>query len=143
MEIVTYTMAGGTNKIEKTLSDPHNYTSAMIKDESNVVNPTIYLSKDIATADFNYFYIDTFGRYYYVTDKRTNHGMIEIDGHVDVLYTYRSDIKNMHIVAERSSKGYNLYQIDPELPNKNYKTITTKKFPGSFDGYTYILAVNG
>ena len=145
MNITLFSNSSGTNVLNKSLTQLSNGIVGDIKDESNIVNPEIIVSNTVNTnyPNFNYFYIDKFDRYYYVTDKTTEHGRLIIHGHVDVLQSFNSDIKSLTIVPTRSSGNYDLYLDDNQIPIDNYRIIASKAFTGSFNEHHYILSCCG
>lgn len=145
MNITLYNNTSGTNVLHKSVTQLSGGIVGTVKDESNVVNPTIIMSKDVTNLypNFNYFYINEFDRFYYVTDKIIEHGRTIIKGHVDVLMSFSSEISNIDIVAERvSNRSYvDFYQVDPEISFKNYKNIRTKSFPNGFEESNHFVLV--
>lgn len=144
MEVYLYNQSSDKNVLNKTLGSGTSINGT-IKDESNLVNPEIILSRNVTSA-FNYLYIPAFNRYYYVTDKILEHQRTIIQCHVDVLMSFKSSIKNCTIIAERSSSNFNMYQVDNEMGSLNYKILATKSFPNGFNnqsGSAYLLATNG
>lgn len=141
MQIILYNQSSDVNKLNKTLGTGVTVTGT-IKDESSVENPEIILSRAI-TDNFNYFYIQDLHRYYFVTDKTLEHQRTIITGHVDVLMSFNTAIKNLQIVAERASNNYNIYQVDNEIPMLNYKIMETQHFKNGFSGNSYLIATAG
>lgn len=142
MEIQLYNQTSDKNVLNKNIGTP-TIIYGTIKDESNLVNPEIILSRTV-TNNFNYLYIPDFNRYYFVTDKIMEHQRTIIQCHVDVLMSFKNQIKNMSIIAERASNRFNLYQVDNELPLKNYKTVTTIGFTNGFsETNSYVLVSSG
>lgn len=142
MEIQLYNQSSDKNVLNKNIGTP-TIIYGTIKDESNLVNPEIILSRTV-TNNFNYLYIPDFSRYYFVTDKIMEHQRTIIQCHVDVLMSFKNQIKNMNIIAERASNRFNLYQVDNELPLKNYKTVTTIGFTNGFsETNSYVLVSSG
>jgi len=142
MEIQLYNQSSDKNVLNKNIGTP-TIIYGTIKDESNLVNPEIILSRTV-TNNFNYLYIPDFNRYYFVTDKILEHQRTIIQCHVDVLMSFKNQIKNMNIIAERASNRFNLYQVDNELPLKNYKTVTTIGFTNGFsETNSYVLVSSG
>ena len=62
---------------------------------------------------------------------------------VDVLMSFKSSIKDSSGVIERSESDYNLYLEDSQTPIYANPKITTKNFPGSLDGESYLIIVAG
>lgn len=148
MNITLFSNSSGTNVLNKSLTQLSGGIVGDIKDESNIVNPEIIVSNTVNAnyPNFNYFYIDKFDRYYYVTDKTTEHGRLIIHGHVDVLMSFNEEVKALNVVAERvSNRSYvDFYQVDPEISFKNYTNIKTKLFPNGFsETNSYVLVAAG
>ena len=147
MNLVLYQNGSGRNVLNKNLTQISGGITGTIKDESDVVNPSIILSKDVINLyDFNYFYLSDFNRYYYVTEKTVEHGRTIIHGHVDVLMSFNTEIKNLNVIASRvSNKNYvDFYQVDSEISFKNYNNIKTKAFPNGFEeSNQFILVASG
>ena len=86
-----------------------------IKDGTSIDKPTFVL----ASNNYSYNYVKAFGRYYFVDDVKSIHnGLIELSCHVDVLATYRDDIKLEALYAVRCGD-----------PNKADYTIIDSKYP--------------
>ena len=141
MQIKLYQVNDDKNVLTKSLGTSVDVIGT-IKDESNVVNPEIIMSNTVPT-EFNYFYIQPFHRFYYVTDKTVEHGRTIIHGHVDVLMSFNASIKNLNVIADRASNGFNLYLNDPEVPMQNYKIVSTQPFPSGFTSQSYLIGTFG
>ena len=75
-----------------------------IKEGTSIINPTVIINKMSAShiRQCNYAYISDFGRYYFVTDIiETTANQLEIPMHVDVLNSYRDDIRGLTALIER------------------------------------------
>ena len=64
-----------------------------IKDPSSVLNPQIMLETSNPTA-YNYCYIPTFDRYYFISDWISDHGMWQANCVVDVLASWKNSINS-------------------------------------------------
>lgn len=73
---------------------------------------------------YNYAYIQTLGRYYFITDWRWNTGNWEAYLRVDVLASYRTDIGNLSKYILRSYSFYDLDLRDTRYPTKSNITQT-------------------
>ena len=63
--------------------------------------------------DFNYVYIPTLKRYYFVSQVTIlNNNLCEISLSIDVLMTYRQGIYKLHAFVDRNEKTYNEDIID-------------------------------
>ena len=141
MQEIFYNNNSSTNTLRKSITQ---LTSASItlKDDTELIRPTIILSNNL-NVNFNYVYINELNRYYFVQNKRYGQQRIYVDLNVDVLESFRSDILNLDVIAERSSNVFNTYQADGVLPKTERRKITTQPFPNGFSGQSLLLAVSG
>lgn len=144
MTITTY-----TNTADKFILDKTNYltivdsaVSIALKDDTNVISPVLIIS-NVLDPDINYCYIAEFGRYYYVKEVTYSQQRYYVSLEVDVLMSFKTEISNLNVIANRSSSYFNLYQRDDSIPFENRNLIATQPFSGGFDGGTMILACNG
>lgn len=113
-----------------------------LKDAVSVVAPVIELSTD--AFDFNYCYIPSFGRYYFVQRCIIlNNNRMEYHLTVDVLATYRTEILASSLYVLRSASSYNNYLIDDTWTHTTAFTesVQSTSFP-DFDGQgCYLVTV--
>lgn len=126
-DINLYNYSGEPNRLDKSLGGTTLTLTGTLKEGADVINPVIEFydtgGENLDLNDYNYMYIEKFGRYYFITDiivDRTN--VVFISGHVDVLNTYKTEIKNLQAMATRSEYEYNAYITDPTLPTYQYDT---------------------
>lgn len=142
MTITTYYNESEEHVLDKSLTTINSNISVELKDDTNVMNPTLITSRALSHK-FNYVYISEFNRYYFVKNITYSQQRFYIECAVDVLMSFNSDIKQLNVIANRSSSYYNVYQTDNSIPFENRKIISTKLFPSGFSGMSLILAVNG
>ena len=104
MNIELYNYSGENNVVDKSalLTDSTAKTGTL-RGECNVLNPVVFVE---GTPDSrNYMYIQEFGRYYFITEQTAvRTGVYRITGRVDVLHTYRTQIKACTAIAARAAK---------------------------------------
>ena len=140
-----YISASPVEKIGKSLTSGGSYTCTL-KDTTSVLNPVLILRTSDPVYNYNYLYIQEFGRYYFINDIRSvNNNVWEISAHVDVLETYKTAILANSAVIKRQASQYNLYLDDPDFHAYNYERIQTLKFPANTfnKNLNYVLVVNG
>lgn len=128
-----------SNAVEKLSIDGY------VRDTLNIENPIVMIETNSTLNQYNYAYIREYESYYFL-DKpivyRT--GIIQIQAHMDVLMTFRNEIKNLSGIVGRNEHYFNTQLIDERMRFLGYKDIGTISFPGSVrDNESYILAVNG
>ena len=136
------------NKLTKSFSGTTQSFSVVLKENTDVFQPTFILQTDGAKLwDYNYIDGSSFsGRQYFITDVRSiGNNRFEVDAKTDVLSTWANEIRGNTAVIKRQEKLYNLYLDDPEFHVYNYENIQTKQFPAnSFNKLlNYVLVVNG
>jgi hypothetical protein len=128
------------NKLDKTLTQVRSYTATM-KKESSIINPILELSGNVFTG--NYVYISDFGRYYYIDDIETlNNGYIRLSLSVDVLMTYKDEIRNNQAIVNLSPVS-NPYLNDNRYVVESVPIYDTINFNTSFSKelqYIFICA---
>lgn len=115
--------------------------SGTLRNDSNVVNPSILLNTaadDIA--DCSYMEIPAFNRKYYITDiTAVSNSQSIVSGHVDVLETYKGDIKSSTGIVSRSSSAGDPYINDGSIRTKTTKSYKVVRGFAKFIGYSIIL----
>lgn len=143
MNVTLYKNTSEKAKVGKTLASASVHTGTL-REGCEVVNPTIIVEGD-NLSDFNYMYIPDFHRYYFITGITSiKKGLWQIEGHCDVLESYKEQIKAQKAVVERQEQNYNLYLNDPEWKVYTNKQVLTRDFPSGFlDSGNYFLTVVG
>ena len=132
------------NKLNKTITTGITL-SGSLRNESNVVNPSIIINIDNPTI-YNYAYIPEFNRYYFITNYislRT--GMWQINLKSDVLMSFKDSILSSEVLINKTEiTGKNNYLSGSNWVN-NCKTKTDiLTFPhGLLDDGKYILITAG
>lgn len=143
MNINFYKNTSDNNVLNKniTLISTHNIK---LKDECNIMTPSILIHGDISN-DINYAYIEKWGRYYYVRDKKSlNNGIYEVNLTVDVLMSHKNKILESDGIIYHSENLKNDY-----IPSENYTNDIREKtrvinFSGGFkDSPEFVLITAG
>ena len=144
MTIKLYKTPSENNKVTKILNDEISLTGSL-KQQSSVINPRIRIEEDSNISDYNYAYIEEFGRYYFIQNiDAVRNDIWEISLKVDVLMTYATQIKTNTAVIARNSNLFNLYFQDEQFKILNYETLQTKKFSsGLTPSSQLVLIVSG
>lgn len=144
MNVTLYKNTSEKAKVGKTLASASVHTGTL-REGCEVVNPTIIV-EGVNLSDFNYMYIPEFHRYYFITGiTSVKKGLWQIDGHCDVLESYKEQIKAQKAVVERQENEYNLYLNDPEWKVYTNKQVLTREFPSGFlaSGSYFLTVVGG
>lgn len=143
MNVKFYKTVDQGNVLNKTLTDETTKTGTL-KENCDILNPSILFGFN--PVEYNYAYIEDFGRYYFV-GKPINEGasLWRVDLIVDPLMSWKAGIKKSPCIAAKSSSQYNLYLNDPNYKCYQDDIILMKKFPGGFSSQTphYVLSIFG
>lgn len=138
-----YKTSSDREKLSKTLSNEKSY-DCLIKETTDVIKPVIRISTTDNLSAYNYCYIERYGRYYYIDSIETtpnNYWVIHCT--VDVLMTYKSQIRDCKGTVTRSETLFNAYLNDPEYKSYAYRKIVTKQFPTAINNDCFILLTVG
>ena len=133
--------------MEKTLDHPI-LLEGTLRDESSIINPIILISseKEDIPYMYNYAYIPAFGRYYFITDiESVRTGIWRVSMHVDVLMSYKEQIKNLNVIINNSEEtGANNYLSGNQWITNVKNTTNIVNFPnGLNDNGEFILITAG
>ena len=143
MNITLYNSSSDDNVVTKKIIALKSVTATGFN-ASSVMTPEVLLEYDGVIFSANYMFIDTFGRYYYITDIRVIDGhRVKVSGRVDVLMSF--DVKSIECIAGRQSGAYNLYIPDDRIVRVAYDRVQVKAFPNTpfVSNKSFILAVAG
>lgn len=124
MDIIFYNYNGHPNKLNKILE-----TGVTISGNFNMDYDTsdcllkITIS-DTANFNYNYCYVPSTNRYYFVTIKNINRvGIVYLSLHIDVLQTYRTQILNAKIRLSDTKTNNNLVFKSEKIINNDFVNI--------------------
>lgn len=132
--------------LNKSISTVATY-EGYLRDESSITNPIVLIEGVFNignNSNANYMYLPDYRRYYYITDiiqKRAN--LVEIHGRVDVLMSFKDEIKNCSGIVKKQANKWNLYLDDGTLKVYQNKILITKEFPSGFTTNNFILVTSG
>lgn len=125
MLIKTYNYNGEPNRVNKTLHENEEYTG-VLNSTVNILEPVIrFRSTNIVT--FNYVYIESLNRYYFVSEIRQDGDICTVYLRTDVLMTYKDKILDSigtltkgANVNKYASNRENNYDLRPKLKKLNF-----------------------
>ena len=130
MLLQLYNTNSETNRINKVLTDKTEF-NVRLKDQSSIINPVLLLKSE-TYINFNYAYIPTFKRYYFVDDVSVFPNKIYIlTLRCDVLTSFKEDILKSYarIIEQTNSNAY----YDGNLKSEVRKEVDTYKSNVSFN----------
>lgn len=112
-----------------TLKETYN---AVLKDGCSIINPILILSKNSTIVTVNYIYIPDFERYYFVNNIIILDGnRVELDCHVDVLESFKTEILGLSCIIKRNTNVFNMYLDDPLFKSLVKQDQQIKAFPST------------
>lgn len=97
MDIYFYTISDEKNKLNKTLGTATEF-SGTLKEQTSIIKPSIIIEASNLSG-YNYIYIPSFGRYYFITDiVSVRNNLWRVSGIVDVLMSFKNGIKTIPII---------------------------------------------
>lgn len=144
MNIILYVNNSEKNKIGKTLTNDFSL-SGTLRDVTNIINPVILIEIS-EIGNYNYCYINNFNRYYFITDITViRTGLFAISLMVDVLESFKSDIKNLSVILLNTQNVGSSNYLPSQVFRNNVKSKTDiLNFPsGLNDSGEFILITAG
>ena len=125
MIIKTYNYNGEPNRVNKTLQENEEYTG-VLNSTVNVLEPVIrFRTRNVVM--FNYVYIESLHRYYFVSEIRQDGDICTVYLRTDVLMTYKDKILNSTgtLTKGETVNGYasnrtNAYDLRPKLKKLDF-----------------------
>ena len=117
--------------VDKTITQVSNNIDIQFIDDSSVVDPVLKMKVTSGILNCNYLWLEDLHRYYYVNDWTLSNGYVIAKCHVDVLMTYKTEIREIKCVVRRNEyyDRCNLYQNDDQRKISAYPCTRTLKFP--------------
>lgn len=134
------------NVLNKNVSTTATYDAQMVTsiDDKQIVVRVALPYSAVNWKTINYMEVD--GAYYYIDSvKHIANGISEINGSIDLLMTYRDAIKQLTVLAERSTSHGSPLIADPMRAAEAGERVNTLVFPGINDGEAngaYILSTS-
>ena len=146
MTITFYNNESDSILVSKKITSISSINNAKIINETDIVNPSIIVSRnfyDSIILKANYLYIDKLERYYYINNISFAESMIVIDCTVDVLMSYKNEIRNITCTVTRNENLKNGYLNDDNYNIQAYKQVVCKMFPNGINNDSIILMTAG
>lgn len=133
------------NTLNKVLS-PSKQFDVILKENTSLLFPVVTVTGKLYDFhEYNYAYIPSFGRYYFMSEpKSVGVNLVELSFSVDVLMSWKDQIKNCKAFITRQENKYNTFYYDEKFPEFCYNNTIIKRFPAKFlDQPNYILTLRG
>lgn len=115
-----YTFSKRDNSTKRPLSTAGTEFSCVLKSGSGIMRPTLSFDFGIASdpSQYNYAYIATFDRYYFIEEWYFDRALWTATLKVDVLATYKTEIGNSSLYILRAAGAHDGNVIDTLYPCK-------------------------
>lgn len=139
MQCTFYQYAATPERVDKTayLTEIGRLNNVYLKEDTNLMQPVIYLKTNPIVYNSNYLFLSDTQRYYYINNiTAITGGRIAIDGKIDVLYTYRAEILESTAWVETSSDTSSPDYMRQDYPFTQRKFVRGINFPTNPFTYT-------
>lgn len=153
MKLYLKKYTGDNRNLDKWTVNPNSdtYKTVEVYNTTSLLTPQVVLDFDsgVLSSGYNYAYINTYDRYYYITDMAADSGKkIIITLAVDVLNTYKNQIVACPVTVLRQEGAYNSYISDDRFPfdtDKKWhiRMVGPETFVNDPLGVHYVLGVIG
>lgn len=119
--------------------------TGILREGTSIIDPVIKIECNISNyTKCNYMHIPEFGRYYFVNNiSSILNDIVEFSCHVDVLSSFKDEIRTNSAIIRRQENNWNLYLNDGTFKVYQNPMVLTKAFPSGFSKQEFILAVAG
>ena len=140
-----YQVTDDVNVMGKTIPTATSTHTITLKDGCSIDKPVITFSAQAsAIAPLNYAYIDTFLRYYWITDRKSLvNGVMELTLESDPLQSFSTEIRACPATITRNANQYNGYLKDSGYNAVAYEAVQYKRFPNALNDASCILVTVG
>lgn len=130
--------------VDKNLTTLQTF-SGELRDSCSIVDPIILFEEPVTSfASANYMTISTFGRSYFIREFISiAANLTEVHAHVDVLTSFKTEIRANNGIVLRQKNNWNLYLADDVIRIYQNPIVHTMQFPQGFSGRSYVLLVAG
>ena len=142
------TSSSEKNRLDKTLTDIATLAGTLRQDTS-IIDPVFQIEGNISNyINANYCTIAEFGRSYSINNIRSlRNNLFEISCHVDVLSSFKTQIRANRAIMHRSERNWNLYLNDGTLKmTQRPEKIVTQQFSNGnafVNHFSYVLILAG
>ena len=141
-----YTISDDERKVSKSIPvSPISSHTITLKDGCSVDEPVVTLTASIASiASANYAYIDTFGRYYWIRNRKSLvNGVVELTLESDPWMSFSSQLRSCKATITRNQNASNGYLLDDAYQLLAYNTVVTRDFPAGLTDESVVLLTVG
>lgn len=142
--IILYNTPSENNRVTKVLNNPLTL-SGELREQTSILSPKVKVQSTGPLSNYNYAYIEQFGRYYYITDiESVINNIWLVSMRCDVLMSFDSEIRSLTCILARQNTIYSPYLEDPLISVSIDQRPTIKYFDKGFSkNLEYVLVTSG
>lgn len=128
------------------LSEHANPVSVKLLESTSIAHPTFKMKDVDLYMTANYCYVDALHRYYFIDNITLSQGYAFLECTVDVLMSYKQELRKQNCIIKRQEHNYDMYQNDGELPVKQYpakRCIGHFESPFNMERVSFVMGVVG
>lgn len=111
--------------------------NVMLKEQCGIVRPVLLLDIGLSSVpNWNYCYIPSFGRYYWIDEIVNVNALWHVHCHVDSLASWKSEIGGTNLYVLRASADFDGSIMDSKYPANTSCTTTIKNAGQMFSSLT-------
>lgn len=134
--------------VNKNISQLGSNLTLSMKEDTDIINPTIFISRTINMKTANYLYIQDLNRYYFINSIETSQQYYILHCTVDVLMSYKGQILSQWAIVSRNANRTKMYLQDEKLKLYNVTRYEPIPFPSGFyqsgsKVSSFVLTLNG
>ena len=136
------------NKVDKDITDIATATGTL-RSSSSIIDPVLEIQSSLESdilSYVNYAYIALWHRYYFITNIEMDvNGLWVISMHVDVLMSYKTEIRAQNAIVARQERKRNMYLDDGWFMSYQKPIVKQHWFsnPTPFEAQSFILVLAG
>lgn len=139
--VTFYNNSSDNNVLNKSISSTTSAT-VVFKEDVDLIEPVLILQNNSYIQASNY--MQMLGRYYYITSIECMPGnLLKVKASVDVLMSYRDQIRANSAIITRNANNVNTYLPDSKMRITSYTTVNTIQASAGFSNSLkyYLLAI--
>lgn len=139
--VTFYNNSSDNNVLNKSISSTTSAT-VVFKEDVDLIEPVLILQNNSYIQASNY--MQMLGRYYYITSIECMPGnLLKVKASVDVLMSYRDQIRSNSAIITRNANNVNTYLPDNKMRITAYTTVNTIQASSGFSSSLkyYLLAI--
>lgn len=144
MNIRIGTFSKEVNSTKRPGSGFGTVVTVVLKEPSNLTTPVFELHDGVWNPEYNYIYVPRWNRYYFIHEAVIEPGLVwAVQCAVDVLASWKDEIRASTAYVRRSASNYSLFIPDPTWTHNTQPTITRQNITDLANTFTgtgcYIL----